>query len=160
FIHTQMKRTLARETLGRIGEEVNLKGWLHNFRNLGKIGFLVLRDRSGYIQIVVESKDDMKQLASCQVGSILSITGTISEAKTDLGVELVNPSIEVVTRVSEAMPIDITKPTINAELETILDYRPITLRHQRSQAIFRIQATMVQAYREFLTEEGFTEFFG
>ncbi len=56
-------RTLAAELSSHIGKEVHIRGWLNNFRPLGKINFLILRDRSGFAQVVIENKEDYQQIA-------------------------------------------------------------------------------------------------
>ena len=51
-----MKRVLASETKKFTGNEVIIKGWLHRIRSMGKIAFLLVRDRSGIIQCVVDTR--------------------------------------------------------------------------------------------------------
>lgn len=155
-----MHRVLAAELSQHIGREVTVKGWLHNLRLLGKIAFLILRDRTGYIQIVIEDKEQVNQLKAYQVGTVLKASGKAAAAKTEAGAEISQPQLEVISLVTEPLPIDLTKNEIAADLDTILDHRPLTLRHQRSQAVFKIQAEIAAAYREFLRGQGFTEFFG
>lgn len=156
-----MKRTISKEVVSQIGKEVLVKGWLHSLRLLGKVNFLVLRDRGGFIQIVVEDKNELEKIKDLQPGSILEITGKVQEAKqTELGVEIIKPNIIVEVGVEESWPVEVNKPEIRANLDTVLDFRPLTLRNERIQAVFKIQATILEAYREFLIENGFTEFMG
>lgn len=156
-----MERTLINSLKENINKEVLIKGSINNIRDLGKIMFLLLQDRSGIVQIVIEDKDIIGSIKVLQPGSILAVLGTVEETKsTLLGVEISKPQIEVLNPVKDVWPLDLTKKEVNASLETILDNRAISLRHQRYQAIFRIQAKIVQAYREFLINEGFIEFFG
>lgn len=156
-----MERTISNQLSGKVGESVLVRGWLTSLRIMGKLSFLVLRDRAGLVQIVVENPEELQKVKHLQPGSILNITAEVKTAQqTELSVELVNPKIEVETAVMEPLPVEYNKPEIKAELETILDYRPLTLRNQKISAVFKIQATIVQAYREFLTSQGFTEFFG
>lgn len=158
---TSIKRTLANELSQNIGKEVLVKGWLHSIRSLGRVSFVLIRERTGVIQVVVEDKELMKQLKGLQPGSIMSIKAEVQEAaKLDLGAELVSPAIEVEKEVREVPPVEYSKPEIKADIDTILDYRPIALRNEQLRAVFKIQATIVAAYREILTREGFTEFFG
>ena len=156
-----MERTLINTLKENINKEVLIKGSINNIRDLGKIMFLLLQDRSGIVQIVIEDKVMIGSIKVLQPGSILAVLGTVEETKsTLLGVEISKPQIEVLNAVKDVWPLDLTKKEVNASLETILDHRAISLRHQRYQAIFRIQAKIVQAYREFLINEGFIEFFG
>lgn len=156
-----MERTLISNLKDLLEQQVMLKGAIQNIRDLGKIMFLILRDRTGLVQIVVEDQELISSLRKHQPGTILKIEGKVAATKsTELGVEIQGPKIEIMQSVTEQWPIDLTKKEISANLETLLDHRPISLRHQRSQAIFKIQAKMVQAYREFLVKQGFVEFFG
>lgn len=156
-----MKRIISTETKQKIGEKVEVRGWVNSIRLLGKIGFLVLRDRGGNIQVVLESVDQITKIKSLQPGSIVTVVGVVSESnQTDLGVEIINSEIEVVSAVNDPLPVEYNKRELNADIDTILDYRPLTLRNEKIRAVFKIQATMVGAYREYLTKNGFTEFFG
>ncbi len=156
-----MKRIISTELASFQDQQVRVKGWLHILRALGKLNFLVLRDRGGLMQIVIQDKAVLNQVKDLQVGSILDITGIVKVSEqAELGVEITEPQITVVSSVTEAMPLEINKEILKAHIDTILDYRPLSLRHAGSQAIFRIQGTLVAAYREFLSQNGFTEFFG
>lgn len=154
-------RILSGQLAAHVGEEVLVKGWLHSIRSLGKINFVLLRDREGVMQIVVEDKEQYTQIKNLQPGSILYVTGEVKEASNlESGAEVINPRIEVERPVIDVPPVEYSKPEVKADMDTILDYRPLTLRNERISAVFKIQATIVAAYREFLTKQGFTEFFG
>jgi nondiscriminating aspartyl-tRNA synthetase len=156
-----MQRSISNELTNRIGEEVLVKGWLNAVRLLGKISFMVIRDRGGMVQVVMEDKNEIDKVKNLQPGSIITVTGKVQESsQTELGVELVNPQVIVEIPVTTPLPVEYNKPELNAEMDTILDYRPLTLRNQKISAVFKIQATIVSAYREYLISQGFTEFFG
>lgn len=146
-----MKRTLASELKNFIDSPVRLEGWLHTVRSKGKINFLILRDRSGLAQIVIQDKEELKKIASLQPGSILLIEGrAIAAEQADLKVEIVDPKITVTVPIKEIPPIEYYKPEIPSDLEFILDNRPIALRNRQLQAIFKIQAEIAHAYRLFM----------
>jgi len=156
-----MKRTISNDLSDKIGQQVLVKGWLNSLRIMGKLSFLVLRDRGGLVQIVIENKNEIQKVKFLQPGSVLSVTGEVkSTNQTEVGIELINPEITIESAVKEPLPIEYNKPEIKADMETILDHRPLTLRNQKINAVFKIQATIVQAYREFLVSQGFIEFFG
>jgi nondiscriminating aspartyl-tRNA synthetase len=46
---------------------------------------------------------------------------------------------------------------VKAQLTTFLDHATVGLRHPRHRALFRVEAGLMAAYREFLNGEGFTE---
>lgn len=156
-----LPRTLACELPSRINQTVCLKGWLHTMRPLGKLNFLILRDRSGLAQIVIEDKVLAKQIGSLQPGSILHICGLANpSSQVESGVEIVNPSIEIDVAVHDVPPVEYYKPTIPSDLEHILDHRPIALRNRAIQAVFKIQAELAHAIRLFMHDiVGAVEYF-
>ncbi|MBN1916105.1 aspartate--tRNA(Asn) ligase [Candidatus Dojkabacteria bacterium] len=158
---TKTERTISSEATKQVGKKILLKGWLHTLRLLGTINFLVLRDRGGFIQIVVSDKEEIKKIKDLETGSILTVEGKVQKSdQTEIGVEVVDPKITIEVPVTEVPPIEINKKEIRANLDTILENRPIALRNEREIAIFKIQAVFLKAYREFLTQNGFTEYFG
>lgn len=146
-----MKRVLASELPQHSEQTVTVRGWLNNVRALGKINFLILRDRTGFIQIVVADKEEYRKIAALQAGSILTVTGkALQSSKAELGMELVDPSIQIDVPVLEAPAVDYYKPEITSDLEFILDHRAIAVRNRKLQAVFRIQAEIAHAYRLYM----------
>lgn len=146
-----MKRILSSELLSHQNQRVLLRGWLNSFRAFGKLNFLILRDRAGLAQIVVEDKEEAKRLAELQPGSILRIEGKSVESKqAGLGVEVLEPKIEVEVAITTPPAVEYYKPEIPSDLDFILDHRSISLRNQKLQAVFNIQAEMVHAYRLYM----------
>ncbi|NGX26760.1 MAG: Aspartate--tRNA(Asp/Asn) ligase [Chlamydiae bacterium] len=146
-----MKRILSSELLAHENERVLLRGWLNSFRSLGKLNFLILRDRGGFAQVIVEDKELAKRISELQPGSVLRIEGkSIKSEQAGLGVEVLEPKIEIEVAVTEPPPVEYYKPEIPSDLEHILDHRSIALRNQKIQAVFNIQAEMVHAFRIFM----------
>ena len=146
-----MQRTLAQELHNCIGKTVVLRGWLNNSRAFGKLTFLILRDRSGLAQAVIEDKAENEKISSLQPGSILQITGVVAASEVaHIGAEIRNPKIVVENAIHEVPPIEYYKPEINSDLEFILDHRPIALRNRQLQAVFRIQAEIAHAYQLYM----------
>ena len=156
-----MERLITNDLSNKIGQQVLIKGWMNALRVLGNLGFMVIRDRGGMVQIVIEDKEQIKKVKHLQPGSIISVLGTVQQSEhTVTGVELISPEITVEFPVTSPLPVEYNKPDLKAEIDTILDYRPLTLRNPKISAVFKIQATIVKAYREYLITQGFTEFFG
>ncbi|HEC66079.1 MAG TPA: aspartate--tRNA(Asn) ligase [bacterium] len=154
-----MKRTVSDETKTKIGEKVLLKGWLHTLRLLGNINFLILRDRGGLIQIVVEEGNELDKVKDLQPGSILQIEGEVKEAKqTDLGMEIIAPTIKVLEKIKEPPPVEFSKSEIKANFDTILNHRSVTLRNIKQQAIFKVQAAVKEGFRKHMSANDFIEF--
>jgi len=149
-----MQRVLTRELLNCVGQKIQMRGWLNNLRSFGKLNFLLLRDRSGLAQIIIENKDELNKLAGLQPGAILSIEGRVVAAQeAALKVEVVDPLITVENPIREVPPIEYYKPEIQSDLEFILDHRPMALRNRQIQAVFKIQAEIAHAYRLYMHDQ-------
>lgn len=144
-------RKLAKDLSQSIGKKVHVRGWIHNTRALGKLTFLILRDRTGLIQVVVEKKEDLQKLGPLQPGSIVSVVGKVVD--TNGKIEICEPEIAIENPILEPPPIEYYKPEIPNDLEFILDHRPIALRNQKLAAIFRIQAEITHAFRLFMHDQ-------
>ena len=157
-----MKRYLSKEAPSHVGAKITLRGWINNTRALGKLLFLILRDRSGFIQVIIEDKELIKKIHEVQVGSIIKVTGLVQESsQTELGVEIVDPQIVIEVPIKEAPTIEYNKPQIPSDLEHILDHRPISLRNRELQAIFTIQAEIAHSFRIYMHDVvGAKEYFG
>jgi len=154
-----MKRILSRDLSGQIGEEVRIEGWLHNVRELGKIAFLVVRDRGGLTQIVIEDKKELAKLKEIQPGSVLRVIGNVVETKTtDFGVEITKPKIEVLVPIIDVPPVSYNKKSLDVNIDTELDYRPLVIRNLKKQAIFKVQAGILEAFSNSMRRQDFTEF--
>ena len=141
-----------------IGERVCLSGWLHNFRRLKEVNFLILRDRAGMAQVVIENPELLKTLETCQNESVLCVEGiVVAEPAAPAGFEIRQPSIQVVSRVNEPPPIELFRPKLKAQLPTILDHAPVSLRHPRQRALWSIADASMTGFRRTLKAAGFTE---
>lgn len=157
-----MNRILTSQLSSHQNQKVLLRGWLNSYRALGKLAFLILRDRAGFAQIVIEDKEQMKQLSSLFPGSVLRVEGvpTASE-KAGMGIDVLQPTIFVEAAVNTPPEIEYYKPEIPSDLEFILDHRSTALRNRKLQAVFTIQAELVHAYRLYMHDEvGAVEYFG
>lgn len=146
-----MDRVLAKELLTRVDQLVVLRGWMNSFRSMGKLGFLILRDRSGFAQIVVHDKEMAKLLSRLQPGSILRVEGKpVKSQQAGLGVEVIEPTITIEVEITQPPPLEYAKPDIPSDLEFILDHRSIALRNRKLQAVFKIQAELIHAFRLYM----------
>jgi nondiscriminating aspartyl-tRNA synthetase len=134
-----------------IGEIVRVRGWIHTVRSLGKVHFLIVRDKKGLTQVVIEDPAEFAKLSGLQVGSVVTVIAEVaSNPRANLGVELIHPQLTVEVAIHEAPSIDYTKPEIPSELDFILDHRALALRNSKLQAVFAIQAEMAHAYRCYM----------
>ncbi len=143
-----------------LGERATVSGWLHSWREMGGLSFLVLRDAWGTLQAVAESEDELLPLRASGAGveSVLSISGqVVSMPQAPGGIELHELRIEVISPVSEPPAIPLNKPRLKAQLSTLLDHAVVTNRHPTRQAMLRLGAGTMRAFRAVLNERGFTE---
>lgn len=145
-----MNRVLSSGLINHQGKEVLIKGWLNNLRAFGKLNFLILRDRDGLIQIVISEGSEFQKIKDMQPGAILEIRGTVAPSQSEFGFEIVDPKISVEVPIKEVPAIEFYKPELHADLDFILDNRPIALRQRKIQAVFKIQAELAHAYRVFM----------
>jgi nondiscriminating aspartyl-tRNA synthetase len=146
-----MQRIIASQLPKFINQTVRVRGWFNNLREVGKINFLILRDRSGLIQVVIQDKEELKKISHLQAGAILTIVAKASPAsKVSLGVELIDPEITVEEAIREVPQVEYYKPEIPSDLEHILDHRPIALRNRQLQAVFKIQGEIAHAFRLYM----------
>ncbi len=155
-----MTRTLSRDTANCIGQTVTLQGWLHKKRLLGGLNFITLRDRSGVTQTLIDDKAELEKLRGLQVGTVLSLTGTvIADERAPGGAELHDVKVEIEVPVTEEPPIEIDKPISHKpeNLDTLFEYRWLSLRNLQEQKVFRIRASLLRYIREYLTNNEFVE---
>src|SRR5271167_1548907 len=108
-----MPRVLAAQLPQHVNEAVEVRGWLNNIRVFGKLNFLILRDRTGFTQVVIQDKAEYQKVAHLSPGSILTIQGrAAASSQTALGVEVVDPVISIDVAITEAPPIEYYKPEI------------------------------------------------
>lgn len=153
-------RVLASELLQHAGTPVTIAGWLLSQRDLGGVAFLVLRDRSGTAQIVIDSESLREKISGIQVESVLLVSGdAVVEPRARGGAELHAREIHVLSPVTEPLPFEINKPVLKPSLDVWLDRAPVALRHASKRAASRVMARIVHAYRAALDRRGFVEIF-
>lgn len=150
----RVRTTAVREC---IGTRVRVAGWLVTTRSLSKVGFLVLRDGWGTLQIVVSPQQlEVLQQQRAGPGSVLVAEG-IAKQGPGGAVELGDANVEVLEAVSEPLPVPLGRGLETAKLPTQLDHAPTVLRDPSRRAVLRIGAAAVEGFRTTLRGQGFTE---
>jgi nondiscriminating aspartyl-tRNA synthetase len=140
------------------GERVRVAGWLQHQRRLSRLTFLLLRDRTGIAQVILETPELVAELSSLQPESVLEIDAVvIAAAQAPGGVELHEPTVRVLSPAAAPPPIDLRLPVLKEQLPTQLDHAPVSLRHPRKRATFELAAASVAGYRAVLDRLGFIE---
>lgn len=156
-----MERVISRDVKGRAGSDVLVRGWLHKKRLLGGMNFIVVRDRGGLVQVVLQDEQEIEKLRGLQVGTILAVEGkAVAEERAPGGAEIHEPKISVEVAVNEEPPIEIDKPLSHKpeNLDTLFDNRVIGLRNMQEQAIFKIQGEVEESIRRYLKSQDFVQF--
>ena len=155
-----MERTLHSAVGSKLGQQVMIAGWLHKKRLLGGLSFILVRDRTGVTQVVVEDKDEVEKLRALQLGTVLEVTGNVvEEPRAPGGAELHEVKLNVLVPVTDESPIEIDKPISHKpeHLETLFEYRVLNVRNLQEQKIFKLRASLVRYIREFLYSNEFVE---
>ena len=140
------------------GTEVKVSGAVHTIRDMGEVAFVILRKREGLLQCVFEEGVTDFDLKDLKEASAVEVGGTVAkEDRAPNGIEIRLKKIKILSQPADTMPLAISKWKMNTSLEAKLDNRAVSLRNVRERAKFKIQEGLVRGFREFLTEEGFTE---
>ena len=136
------------------GKEVRLAGWVHEIRDLGGLKFVLLRDKTGVVQLTVKKKEAdaaliavvdkfVKETAVC-------CTGKVKASKiAPRGFEVIPGKIEVIGEVHGIVPFEVTGK-VPADLDVRLDKRYIDLRRIETTAVFKVRSEAMRAFRETL----------
>lgn len=159
-----MERTEIQNLKDNIDKEVTISGWVDVRRDHGKLIFLDIRDGSGKVQcVVLPDKPDAQTIAQkLRSEWVVSLKGKVNKRPEKMVKEdVLNGNIELevfdITVLSEAQELPFEKDT-ELNLDTYLDNLPLTLRSERSRAIFKVQSKIIQAFRDFLISDNFIEF--
>jgi nondiscriminating aspartyl-tRNA synthetase len=145
-------RVLSSELPAHAGERVTMAGWLHAKRELGSVTFVVLRDRAGLAQVVVDPPFELS------AETVVEVEGrAVAAEQAPGGIELHEPSFRVLAEPAEAPPIELRRPVLKESLPTLLDHAPLAWRHPRERAKLRVLAASVAGFRRALDGLGFTE---
>jgi nondiscriminating aspartyl-tRNA synthetase len=147
------------ETLtSHIGETVRLYGSVYKIRLMSGFSFVILRTRKIMVQCIHDPKICTYPIEELSEEACVILTGeVVAEERSTTGYELHLKEIEVLSTPFEKLPVVINNKRLDLSLETLLDYRPITLRNDKERAIFRIQEGLCRGFRDFLAGQGFTE---
>ena len=158
-------RILTSETPSKVGETVELSGWVANRRDHGKLIFLDLRDRGGIIQMVVTPKSAAYETAGkLRPEWVIKVTGAVkARPEGMINKEIVTGTVELVVTELEVLneaqtppfPIDTDGHEIGEEHR--LKYRYLDLRRPRVHKNIQIRSEYVRHLREYLFKQGFTE---
>ncbi|HCV0149728.1 TPA: aspartate--tRNA ligase [Staphylococcus aureus] len=150
-----------------LGQEITLKGWVNNRRDLGGLIFVDLRDREGIVQVVFNpafSEEALKIAETVRSEYVVEVQGTVTKRDP----ETVNPKIKTgqvevqVTNIkvinkSETPPFSINEENVNVDENIRLKYRYLDLRRQELAQTFKMRHQITRSIRQYLDDEGFLD---
>ena len=162
-----MKRTLIKDTVNNVGQEVKVMGWANNIRTHGKIIFLDLRDISGTLQIVFAADKNsklMKEAKELKPEYVIEITGEVNQRpKGTENPDLLTGKIELLAKElnilspAKTLPFSIDGDGYDISEEKRLKYRYLDLRRSRLKKNLKLRQEVIHFVRDFLKSKEFFE---
>ena len=162
-----INRTYIKDLKDFVGKEAIIAGWVDVRRDQGKLVFMDMRDMTGKVQGVIlpSHTEAMDQVKEVRTEWVLKVTGmvnkrpdkNIKEGVLNGDIELEITNIEILAEAAP-LPFDMSNDGYNLELTTELDNRALVLRQSKVQAIFKVQETIIDSFREFMKQNMFFEF--
>jgi len=156
-----VERSLIKETIEKVGQKVEIKGWVDARRDHGKIVFLDLRDRSGVIQTIASASDKVKKIRPQYVVQIIGIVKKRPQNMVNADIETGAVEIEVeeinILSQSRRMPLPIDTDGYKIDERVRLKYRYLDLRRQRMRNNLQLRSKAVSFIRSYLIEKDFFE---
>lgn len=135
------------------GSTVTLEGWVHRRRQLARVTFLVVRDRSGLAQVVLPAG-----AAVPAEETTVRVTGTATRnPQAPGGTEVTDATVLALTEDAATPPAELWRPDLDVSLPTLLDHAPVLWRHPAQRARWELAAASLRGFRATLDGLGFTE---
>lgn len=148
-----MKRISIMALSNAIGQKVKIQGFVQTIRNQKSVVFVMLRDRTGVVQVVCD-KDQFPGVESIPPESCLTLIGSVVLAPQvkENGIEIQCDSLFVESRAETPLPL-----AADSSLDKKLDWRALSLRSPANLLLFEVQTTMEQAMRDYWQKNDFIE---
>lgn len=148
-----VQRTYAAHVAGlEAGVSVLVAGWVHRVRELGQVSFVVLRDRSGFVQVVYDGPSPVSPETVVRIQGV-----TAANEKAPGGIEVKAQQTEILGPAAQDAPISVAADPDGIGIETLLDHRILSLRMPKVRAMFELQSEIVRLFAEYLRMNNFTE---
>ncbi len=159
-------RSLSTDLLDKIGEKVEVAGWVNSRRDHGGLIFIDLRDHRGIVQLVItpDTKDAFKIAETLRDEFVISAIGTVRERAPELknpniatgAIEIVIEQLDLINK-SEPLPVNTHDEGDLSSEELRLKYRYLDLRRPSMQNILRRRAEYYRIMREYMDAHDFIE---
>jgi nondiscriminating aspartyl-tRNA synthetase len=156
-----MERVAISTLREHIGQPVKIQGWLQVLRDQKKMQFLILRDRTGLVQVAhyrPSNESLAQEISILGIESALTITGEVVDNPVVKlgGLEIQLKTLYVENIAQTPMPIDPFSET-QAAVDLRMDWRYLDMRRPENLLIFQVETTVEKAMRDYWVEQGFIE---
>jgi nondiscriminating aspartyl-tRNA synthetase len=139
-----------------VDKDISVAGWIEDIRDIGRLGFVSMRDFTGLIQIIVDG-DLLGQIRTIPRQSCVLIVGKVQRSKAkNVNFEIKATKISLLSKAIHPLPIDPTG-RVESSTDKRIDSRALDLRDPMVSAIFRLRSSALQTIRDFLRSKRFTE---
>jgi nondiscriminating aspartyl-tRNA synthetase len=157
-----MERTLIQQVKDNIGQEVLIKGFVHTIRNQGSIKFLIIRDVTASIQVVVlkSASEAFEVVDEVTCESVVEITGLSKEEKqAPTGYEIEARTIKILSKSAPELPIPVVteKGSEEVDITKRLDWRWLDLRKEDGLKIFKVWTSLEKGFRKHFDDAGYVQ---
>ena len=151
-----ISKTFVADLHLQVEKTITLRGWIFRLRQLAKTTFVVLKDCTGEAQCVAAS-EALREF-HLKADDAVEILGTVRrDERAKRGIEIDIVSVKILNPSATPLPFNSSSNTEPISSDILLEYRPLALRSDLVGRVFRIQAAILRYFREYLTENRFTE---
>ncbi|MCO5144413.1 MAG: aspartate--tRNA(Asn) ligase [Oligoflexia bacterium] len=151
-----MNRVFIEELPSLYKQKIKISGWIYRYRPLAKTAFIILKDCSGTVQCVADPK--IINDHNLKLDDVVELIGSSrAEPRSKQGFEFDIEEVRVLNRSAHNLPFNSNVDLSDIGQDIILTHRPLSLRNEKINGIFQIQAEIVQSFRDFLRSRKFTE---
>lgn len=154
-----MKKLFVEKLVEKVGEVVELYGWIDSKRDHKKIVFVDLRDRTGTVQVV--GGEDFKDLSEEDVvwikGEVKERPGKLVNSKIKTGLIEVEAKEMKILNKTKALPLPVTTDGREIDEEVRLKYRYLDIRRPRMYKNLALRSKFIELIRQHLFGQGFLE---
>lgn len=160
-----MPRTYIKEIPQKIGQEVEILGWIVSRRDHGKLIFCDIRDISGICQVILSNKEGvLKKEENLGDWFVVKVKGIVNKRPDNMinskiptgAVEIFAKELEIINK-SQIPPFDLLGEGTDISEALRLKYRYLDLRRPRLQKNIRKRFELQLFIRNYLAKEGFYE---
>jgi aspartyl-tRNA synthetase len=147
----------------KINTTVEIAGWVHDIRDLGKLIFITLKDKEGLMQITAKKNDTQEdifnKIKTLNKEDLIKIKGKCEQNdKAPNNMEVKPTKIEIITKSATPLPLDMSGKG-ESNLDKRYDWRFLDMRNQKNMSIFKLQSIITDIYHTFMQKNNFTRIF-